>query len=154
LDKNAIILRTLLELPLAPELDAVTVDGQTVSVTGLRQRLEPDTAEVIGKWKDGSAAVTVRRHGKGRVYAVGALPGTAWMKTAVRPLPWARGGRHTVYTPVDFAPAAARLVRLGVDAARPVQAAVCSVAGVEAVVMDHQDGTLVTLVNWTNAPIK
>jgi hypothetical protein len=40
------------------------------------------------------------------------------------------------------------------DAARPVQAAVCSNPAVEAVVLDHKDGTLVTLVNWTNGPVK
>ena len=39
---------------------------------------------------------------------------------------------------------------LGVD--RLDHVVVCP--GVEAVVTDHKDGTVVTLVNWTNAPLK
>ncbi len=114
----------------------------------------PDTAKVLGTWSDGSAAVTVHRHGNGRAFAVGTLAGNTYMKTALKPIPFARGGRKTIYNPVQFDSAATKLVRLAVDARQPEQAAVCGDPGVEAVVLDHKDGTLVTLVNWTNAPRK
>ena len=46
------------------------------------------------------------------------------------------------------------LVRLGVDARKPEQAAVCGHPCAEAVVLDGPKGTLLTLVNWTNGPLK
>lgn len=153
-ERGAAVVRTLLELPHLGPMDTIALGKDRIEAVGMRQRLEPADAEVLGTWQDGNAAVTARRHGKGQVFAVGGLPGTSWMKTAVRPIPFARGGRHTVYNPVDFAPAATKLVRLALDAAKPAQAAVCSAPGVEAIVMDHKDGTLVTLVNWTNVPVK
>jgi hypothetical protein len=36
----------------------------------------------------------------------------------------------------------------------PVRECVCSVAGVEATVLDNPAGTLVTLTNWTDKPAK
>lgn len=154
LDKNAVIIRTLLELPLIPEIDTITLDGRKIPALGMRQQLVPDTARVLGTWKDGSAAVTVHEHGKGKAFAVGTLAGNVYVKSALRVAPWSRGGRRTLYNPVAFDPAATRLVRLGVEARKPEQAVVCSHPGVEAVVIDHPAGTLVTLVNWTNGPVK
>jgi hypothetical protein len=154
LEKNGVILRTLLELPLYPEIGTITLDGQKIPALGMRQTLVPDTAKVLGTWADGGAAVTVHEHGKGKAFAVGTLAGNVWMKSALKVTPWARGGRHMLYNPVNFDPAATRLVRLGIDAKKAEQAAVCSDPGVEAVVLDHKDGTLLTLVNWTNGPVR
>jgi hypothetical protein len=152
--KDAYHLRTLLELPLCPPIDTITVDQQALPAIALKQQLTPTTAKPIGEWSDRSIAATVREHGKGKAYAIGALPGTSYMKTALRPTPWARGGRHTLYNPVDFSAAGTHLVRLGIEA-RPVQRAIaCSSHLVEAAVTDHKDGTLVSLINWTNSPLK
>jgi hypothetical protein len=153
LRKDLVVVRTLLELPLCQPIDLITLDGATIPAIGMRQELVPSTARVLGTWKDGSAAVTVNEHGKGKAFAVGTAAGIAYVKTGVKATPWARGGRHTVYNPVDFAPAATKLVRLGVDARKVEQAAVCSNPGVEAVVLDSKKGTLLTLVNWTNGPL-
>jgi hypothetical protein len=154
LTKNLIHVRTLLELPLAPEIDTLTFDGQKIPAIGIKQQLTADKAKVLGTWSDGSAAVTVHELGKGKAFAVGTCAGTARMKTALKVQPWARGGRHTLYNPVDFSPAATKLTHLGVDAKKIGQAAACSNSAVEAVVLDNKIGTLVTLVNWTNAPLK
>lgn len=151
--KNAIVIRTLLELPLLPPIDTLTLNGGKIAAIGMRQQLVPDQAKVLGTWTDGSAAVTVREHGKGKAFAVGTLAGNSYMKTGVKLQPWPRGGRKQVYNPVSTDPAALQLVRLGVDA-RPVeQAAIASNPQVEAVVMDHPKGTLVTVLNWSSAPI-
>ena len=154
LTKNLVLERTLLELPLAPVIDVLTLDGKTIPAVGMRQVLVPDEAKVLATWKDGSAAATVHDYGKGKAFAVGTLAGCVYMKSALRPIPFARGGRHVVYNPVDFDPTATKLVLLGVDTCKPEQAVVCGQAGVEAVVIDHKDGALVTLVNWTNGPLK
>ena len=68
--------------------------------------------------------------------------------------PFARGGRKHIYNPVQFDPAATKLVRLGVEARPLEQQAVCSSPYVEAAVIDHPRGTLVTVLNWSNEPIK
>lgn len=152
--KDAYHLRTLLELPLATPIDTIAVDRLKLPAIAMKQQLTPTTAKPLGAWADGSVAITVREHGKGTAFAIGALPGTSSMATALKPIPFARGGRHTVYNPVDFSAAGIQIVRLGV-AARPVQRAVaCSNPYVEAAVIDHKDGTLLTLINWTNAPLK
>lgn len=151
--KNAIIIRTLLELPLLPAIDTLTLDGQKIAAIGMRQQLVPDQAKILGTWTDGSAAVTVREHGKGKAFAVGTLAGNTYMKTGVKLQPWPRGGRKQVYNPVPTDAAALKLVRLGIDARSVEQSAVASNPQVEAVVMDHPKGTLVTVLNWSSAPI-
>ena len=154
--KNLAVLRTLLELPFAPALDEMTYADGKIPAIGMKQTLQPlQGTEVLARWSDGSAAATRRKLGKGQAIAVGTLIGNAWMRSAVRPIPWARGGRKSLYNPTNFDPKATQLVRLGLEAAKPLQAVETSVEGVEAIVMDHPtQGTLVTLVNWTNAPIK
>jgi hypothetical protein len=157
--KNAYHLRPLLELPLAPPIDTITLDdGEKIAAIGMKQVLAVDGAsgaKVIGKWSDGSAAVTVRDYGKGKAFAVGTLAGHSFFKTGTKPLPWARGGYKNLYAPIDFDPAATKLALLGVDA-RPGLArdVVCSNKHVEALVLDNKGGTLVTLVNWANDPAK
>jgi hypothetical protein len=153
LKKNAVIIRTLLELPLLPAIDTITMDGEEIPAIGMRQQLVPSTAKVLGTWADGSAAVTVNEYGKGKAFAVGTLAGNSYMKSGLRVQPWPRGGKKQVYNPTDFSPAATKLVRLGVAAKKITQAARCSNPFVEAAVIDHPKGTLVTLVNWANEPV-
>jgi hypothetical protein len=154
LTKNAYHLRPLLELPLCEPIDTIKLDGDSIPAVAMKQTLAPESARVLGTWSDGSPAVTVHNHGKGKAFAVGTMPGTAYLKSALKPIPFARGGRHTVYNPVDFSPAATRLVRLGVEAKAIPRAVGCSNDLVETVVIDHPAGTLLTLVNWTNKPVE
>jgi hypothetical protein len=152
--KDAYHLRTLLELPLCPPIDTITIDGRAVPAIAMKQQLAPASAKPLAAWSDDSVAATVREHGKGKAIAIGALPGTSYFKTALKTTPWARGGRHMLYNPVDFSAAARQLAHLGVEASTLPRAVTCSVPFVEAAVIDHKDGTLVTLINWTNAPLK
>ena len=69
---------------------------------------------------------------------------------ALRPLPWARGGRVNLYNPIDFDPSAWKIMNLATDAALLDREIVCSARGVEALLLDNPKGTLVTLINWTN----
>jgi hypothetical protein len=152
--KNLYVERTLLELPQAPPIGTITMDGQKIPAIGMKQVLSPDTAKVRGTWDDGAAAVTENDYGKGKAFAVGTLAGISYMKTGVRLTPWARGGHKMVYNPTDFDPAATKLVRLGIEAKPIAQEVVCSNPFVEATVIDKGEGTLVTLTNWNNAPVK
>ncbi len=149
--RNLAVVRTLMELPLAPPIGTITFQGQPVSAIGLRQQLVPGTAQVLGTWDDGSAAVTMNAYGAGRAYAVGTLAGNTCMRTGLRDAPYARGGRKTVYNPCGFSAPSAALVGLAADAAAIDEPVACSNPQVEWSVMDNPTGTLVSLVNWSNA---
>jgi hypothetical protein len=153
--KNLYIVRTLLELPLAEPIDVISIGEQKIPAVGMRQKLTPAGANILGAWSNGSPAVTVHSHGKGEAFAVGTLAGNSVVKTGLRRVPFARGGRTNLYSPTEFDPAAVAMVRLGVDAKDVPRAVVCSHEGVEAAVIDHpQHGALLTLVNWTDAPLE
>jgi hypothetical protein len=75
------------------------------------------------------------------------------MKHGTKVVPWARGGKHMVYNPTEFTNAF--LANNTVPVRLPVESpALCSDRFVESIVVDHKEGTLVTLVNWTNGPVK
>lgn len=152
--KNVAILRTLLELPLLEPIDTIDWDGYKIAAMGMKQRLTPADAEVLATWSDGTAAATVRSLGQGQVCTIGTLAGNTWMRTGVRAVPFARGGRKNLYNPDRFDSACQRLVRLAVEAAQIEPQAACSRQGVEATLIDHAQGTLATLVNWGNEPAR
>jgi len=144
--------RPLIELPLAGPVDRIIMGDLKIDAVGMKQAITPAGAKVLGKWSDGSAAITVRPCGKGKAFAVGTLPGLAYLKTGLRTAPAARGGAAHIYNPVDFSRAAAGLVRLAIDAADIKRHVTCDNPHVEALVLDNAAGTLLTLVNWTNDP--
>ena len=152
LTKNAVIIRTLQELPILPAIDTMDFEGTKIEAIGMKQVLTPRKAKPIAKWADGTTAATIYEYGKGKTIAVGTLAGNTHMKTAVRAQPWPRGGHKSVYNPVAFSPATTRLVRLGIESGLERQVE-CSIPFVEAIVRDNEKGTLVTLVNWTNKPV-
>jgi len=152
--KDVYVLRPYLELPLAQPIDTITMGERKIPAIGMKQELAVKDATVLGTWSNGKPAVTERRLGKGRAFAVGTLAGNTYMKTGLRVVPWARGGRKMVYNPTDFDPAAAELALLGVRAAQVQEDAVCANPFVECIVLDNENGSLLTLVNWTNAPLK
>ncbi|MEZ6141125.1 MAG: beta-galactosidase trimerization domain-containing protein [Zavarzinella sp.] len=152
--KNAVILRTLLELPLFPAIDQINFQGKKVDAIGMQQRLQPSDAVVLGTWKDGSGAITHRKLGKGNIYTVGTLIGNAWMKTGLRQIPYARGGRHCVYHPEKFDETTSTILQLGVQNISSSKMATFNQPHVEAVIRDSNLGSVVTLTSWNNAPLQ
>ena len=148
--ENVYVIRPYLELPQVEPIGTITMDGATIPGIAIRQELNPGEAKVLGAWENGAAAVTVRELGEGKAFAVGTAAGHSYMKTGVRLIPCARGGRKSIYNPTDFDPAAAKLAHLGVDAKEVERDVVCSNNFVEAIVIDSPGGTLVTLTNWDN----
>ena len=150
--QNFYNVRPYLELPLANPIDTITFEGKAIGAVAMKQVLRPTEAKAIGTWSDGSAAITVRELGKGKAYAVGTAIGNTHLKTAVRAVPWARGGYTNLYNPTDYDPTTTKLIQLGVaDMPRPREV-MCSNPYVEALLLDNKNGTLVTLINWTNEP--
>ena len=150
--KNIQIMRPLLEMNLVEPIDSITLQGaeDRIPAIAMRQTLIPNNAKVIGKWSDGSAAVTIRSHGKGKVIAVGTLAGTTYIRTGLKPIPFARGGDKTAYNPTDFTAGATKLAHLGIEHANIDIDATCSNNFVETLIMDSDKGTLLTLINWDN----
>jgi hypothetical protein len=151
--KALIAPRTLLELPLAEPIGQIVAGDAGVPFFGLRQNLEPGTATVLHRWKEGQAAVTRQKHGKGSAVAVGGLPGMAWIRSGLKPIPYARGGRGTFYFPDGYDPRAQDLALLGIKDGHGTFSASAG-TGVETLVLDSKAGTLVTLVNWRDTPAK
>jgi hypothetical protein len=153
-EKNLYHIRPYLELPLADPIDTITLDGAQIPAIGMKQVLQPAAGtKVLGTWANGQPAVTVRELGKGKAFAVGTLAGTSFMKTGVRQVPFARGGKKMVYNPTGYDPAATKLALLGAEAKPLNREVVCSNQYVEALVLDSDRGTLLTLVNWDNEPL-
>ncbi|MCE9589802.1 MAG: beta-galactosidase trimerization domain-containing protein [Planctomycetes bacterium] len=153
--KNALNPRPLLETALIKPIDTITLDGVKIPAVAMKQVLTPADTKVIGTWSDGSAAVTVRDYGKGKAIAVGTLPGTGYIHSAAKVTPWARGGRHMVYSLMTSDPDKNKLINLGVDAKPGLEREVVSSAtGVEGLLIDNEKGTLVTLINWNKEPVK
>lgn len=150
--KNLYHHRPLLELPLAEAVDSSLSSDLDLQAIAFQQKLKPAAAEVrtLVRWRDGTAAVTERPLGRGKVFAVGTAMGASFWKTALRPLPWARGGRVNLYNPVDFSPDARRVMNLGVDAALLEREVVASHPSIEGWLLDNPRGTLLTLINWSN----
>jgi len=144
--------RPIIELPLARPAGRIKMDSLTIDAIGMIQRITPASAQVLAKWSRGAAAVTVRKYGKGRAFAVGTLAGLTYLKTGLRVAPASRGGAAHIYNPAGFSTASWKLARLGLDAADIKRQASCDNPHVEALVRDNKAGTLLTLVNWTNEP--
>jgi len=152
LTKNIQVMRPFLEMALVEPIDSISLAGadNALPAIAMRQVLVPADAEVLGTWADGSPAVTMRTLGKGRTIAVGTLAGSSYIRSGLKPVPFARGGHKLLYNPTEFSPAAVQLVGLGVSQADIKRHAECSNNFVETLVMDSDKGTLVTLVNWDN----
>ena len=112
---------------------------------GVKVRFEPQSARVLGTFKDGAAAVVENAFGKGRAVYVGACPGISYAKDA-RFVPdqlaerWPEAQRAFI-TDLARRRGVPRLVELS----HPV---------VEAGVWDAEGGTALVLANFTYEPIK
>lgn len=129
--------------------DEATLEGlkAPVGVAGLRSILLPATGTTVtGRYKGGEAAVTERQAGKGRVVTYGFLPGTSLL-TAIDP--------EAITKRRFWKPAAEayyRAVALPVAQAG-VRPPVSTAIGVDAARLDGPAGSVVTLANFTGAPL-
>jgi hypothetical protein len=91
------------ELPFLKPLDGVKGDGWRMPALALRERVTPAAgAAVLAKFDDGSAAVVSSKAGKGQVIYVAALPGAAYLWSALQPPLVPDRGPHTHSVPTAF----------------------------------------------------
>jgi hypothetical protein len=148
--------RPFLELPLLPAIDTLTMaDGKTkVKMVAMKSVIVPGDAKVIATWSDGSAAATEKTVGKGKAIAIGGLPGHSYLRSGLRTQPFARGGTRYIYNPDNYDAGATALATLGVADKAALRQVVTSEPLVESIIIDNTQGSLLTLTNWSNAPVK
>jgi len=115
-DERIRFMRPRQELPFLQPLTHITHErGSRMPVLAVRESLRPAPDVEVGlKYADGSPAFIGRRLGKGDAYYIAALPGLAYLWTALQPpaVPDRGPGVHLV--PVDFDPAARAILRMPV----------------------------------------
>ncbi|MHB0935446.1 MAG: DUF2341 domain-containing protein [Armatimonadota bacterium] len=103
---------------------------------------EPDTAQVIGTYADGTPAIFYNKYGKGEALLIGALVGNVYQQQH-----YAEGSIKTPGGTYEGGADAQRLLNAFTsDADRPV---VCSVPGILTTVLDSPQGSVVFLNNAT-----
>jgi hypothetical protein len=135
-----------------------------VPVIAWKQPLTATDGTVIGKFKDGSPAVVLKRHGAGRAILFGFLPGQAYLQSGLPARPVDRGANADSFA--HYLPTSMRLpllARLTDDFlalnARDAKFVVTTDGLVETTCIDTpaKDGKpaklAVPLVNWTGAEL-
>jgi hypothetical protein len=151
-------------LPKAPSPNPVPEHIFNVPVIAWKQPLTVTDGTMIGKFKDGSAAVVAKRHGQGRSVLFGFLPGQAYLKSGLPVRPVDRGANaesFTHYLPTGMS--LTMLARLTDDflgfGARDAKPVVSTDGLVETTCIDTpaKDGKparlAVPLVNWSGGSI-
>lgn len=151
------------DLPFTKEIGEVTLAAadkagapRTFPVFGVISRIKAGKdAEVKGKFKDGSPAVTVHKAGKGEAIYCAFLPGLSYFKPALPVKPVDRGSSDDAmahFIPTEFDAGVGALVCLPVAGLKPPVSA--DRKYIEATVIESKVGTVITLINWTGKPIQ
>jgi hypothetical protein len=142
------------DLPFAEPIEQVTWNRRSFPVFGAVSHVEARSGKVLGRFADGSPAITLRAAGKGRALYCGFLPGLSYFKPALPLRPVDRGSRDDAYChfiPTEFDPAISELMGLLIDFEKPV---VCSEPLVATTMIDSRYGTLIPLNNWSAGPVR
>jgi len=162
LEKRAHCMRPKLELLHAAPIDRIAfslhgVEGKTMDAYAYRQRITPsEGTQVLGRFMDGTAAVTLNRFGEGRAVLIGALPGLPYVRPAIPLLPYGRGGKDNlaVFVPTDYDPDVRAFMEAILGMAGVERPVVCSDPLVEATLLESRDEDVfhVALVNYDTEP--
>lgn len=115
------------------------------STYGSRESAQSTTAEVIGRYPDGSPAVMRNNYGKGVSLHFAGMPGLAY----------SRGATELPDVPtIDYPPRIAQLITAPAEQLRIDRPAITSLAYVESAVLTSDGGMAVTLMNWSAKPIE
>lgn len=151
-------------LPKMPSPNPIPEHIFNVPVIAWKQPLTVTDGTMIGKFKDGTAAVVAKRHGQGRTVLFGFMPGQAYLKSGLPVRPVDRGASADSFT--HYLPTGMSLVilaRLTDDFlgfnARDAKPVVTTDGLVETTCIDTpaKDGKpaklAVPLVNWSGSPL-
>lgn len=147
------------DLPFVDPVDTVTWKhgDRTVAIPafGACSRFAVKGAEVIGTFSDGTPAISRRAVGTGTAIYCGFLPSLSYYKPATPARPVDRGSSDASFShfiPTAFDANASALIAL--PAAGVARQVTCSNPLVEAKIIQHKEGSVITLVNWSDGPVE
>jgi len=133
----------------AEPLGKITLDpalgDKPLDAIGSRASFKLAGGEVAGRFDDGSPAVVRNRVGKGEALYFAAMPGLAYSRGASE-----RSGQPTV----DYPPDIAKLIAALPDTAGVIRPVTANLPYVEALRLDSEKGSAVTLLNWSTRPVE
>jgi hypothetical protein len=149
-EEQTTFLRPRQELPFLKPLDTVKGDGWEMPQLATSEWVSPaGDARVLAKFKDNEgAAVVERRLGKGRVVYVAALPGIAYLWSALQPpqVPDRGPGTHAV--PTAFDAGARSLLEAVLKAARVEPPVVAEPGLIDTRLLKSPGGFILPLANY------
>jgi hypothetical protein len=157
LEKVTTFIRPRIELPRLRPLDTVATrlenEELQLSALAFRQRLDPlPSAEVLGRFGDGSPAGVMNRYGRGQAILWGTLLGTAYVKTGFpHPLPPPDRGPFT-HTPLQGFRTDLRRLLVGPALPFVARGAVSSEPLVETGLLETPRAILVPLASLLDGP--
>jgi len=140
------------DLPFAKPLDTVTMlaDKATIPAYGVRSVVKTNpSATIVGKFSDGSPALTVREAGKGVASYCAFLPGLSYFAPAMPKRPMDRGATDesmTHFLAHDFDAKASALIGDLVHVKGPVRCEGKTL--VESCIVQAKNGVVIPLINW------
>jgi hypothetical protein len=148
-EERVTFLRPRQELPFLKPLGVVKGEDWQMPQLATFERITPaDGAEVLAAFPDDRPAVVVRSLGKGRIYYVAALPGVAYLWSALQPprVPDRGPGVHSI--PTQFDKGALELLRLPLRAAKVEPAVAAEPSLVDLRLLKAPKGYIVPLANY------
>jgi hypothetical protein len=138
------------ELPFLKPLAKVQGDGWEMPALATRERVEPqrEVKTLATFAKDGKPALLERRLGSGRIYYVAALPGTAYLWTALQPPVVPDRGPATHSVPTHFDKGAQALLDTVLHAAAIEPTVQATPALIDARLLKAPKGYLLPLANY------
>lgn len=118
-EEKARFFRVRQELPYLQPLAHVQVGGVKMPQIGIAEQIRPAAGvEVLASFENGAPALISRALGNGRVFYCAALPGVAYLYTALQPPTVPDRGVVTHTVPTNFDQGAAAIVKMALDAAK------------------------------------
>jgi hypothetical protein len=149
-EERTTFLRPRQELPFLRHLDSVKGDGWQMPQLATFERIAPAAGvKVLARFRDQDAPAVVERSlGKGRVVYVAALPGLAYLYTALQPpqVPDRGPGTHSV--PTAFDPGARTLLQQVLKSAHVEPAVDAGGALVDTRLLQAPKGLILPLANY------
>jgi hypothetical protein len=148
-DKQPFI-RPRQELPFLKPLDTAVGDGWEMPCLSTSERIKPGKdAEVLARFKGERGAVFLRRKlGKGSIFYVAALPGVAYLWSALQPPLVPDRGPHTHSIPTNFDKGARALLAHVLDAAGVQPSVVAKPGLIDARLLKAPKGFILPVANY------
>lgn len=151
------------DLPFAkPIINISEIEGKEVSIPvfGAVSIIKVNSANIKGRFSDGSPAILTIQKGKGKVIYCAFLPGLSYFAPAIPLKPVDRGSTDDAmahFLPVDFEPNIGRIIKQAFSGTFPVfvKGKDGNPAGfIESTVIESENGIVIPLINWSQKSIQ